>query len=235
MAKSDGHDQVRKERGQEGPSIVQSNVVTSQDSLIIGEPSAEAFNVEGQHDDETFRSVETAEAAEHDAQEHATADRNVGSLADTAKRWKCVTCEKEFKTWQDLSAHRTYFMGYCLKPPHQLFVCCWCGKVCARRQGLQIHNRSHFVFVQNDMPWWAWACPEEGCTMCLPGGDQPYATRDQVEAHMLRTHESVQPWDCQALLILGKDFPCLFKGCREPQHTLEKLKRHMKSHVKRIP
>ncbi|KAK3951623.1 hypothetical protein QBC32DRAFT_159705 [Pseudoneurospora amorphoporcata] len=51
---------------------------------------------------------------------------------------------------------------------------------------------------------------------------------------MLRTHEFMQPWDCEALPVSGEDFPCPLKDCKKPQNTLEELKRHMKSHRKNI-
>ncbi|KAK1783244.1 hypothetical protein QBC45DRAFT_126982 [Copromyces sp. CBS 386.78] len=49
---------------------------------------------------------------------------------------------------------------------------------------------------------------------------------------MVRTHEFMQPWDCEALPVLGEDFPCPLNDCKKPQNTLEELKRHMKSHKK---
>ncbi|KAK1783245.1 hypothetical protein QBC45DRAFT_126989 [Copromyces sp. CBS 386.78] len=106
MAGSDGHGQVLKERGQKEPLNLQSNVVAPEGSPFTGEPFVESFNVEGQHDDKASGSVETAEAADHDAQGHPIEDRNVGFVADTAGVWKCVTCGAEFITSYDLSTHR---------------------------------------------------------------------------------------------------------------------------------
>lgn len=111
-------------------------------------------------------------------------------------------------------------------------ACRWCiAKSFAGPRGLSVHKTKHHYVddaVRSDAPC---VCPEEGCTEI-----QDPLPRDTVWMHMISRHDYVH-FDRDPLWVpevpdrMG--YRCPFTECTTRVHSLEELRRHVKSHESR--
>ncbi|KFB51834.1 AGAP000507-PA-like protein [Anopheles sinensis] len=128
---------------------------------------------------------------------------NMKSMRDhrcTRNMQKCSDCEKEFKWWTELVAHRR------LEHPTK-HRCSDCSKVFHTKRSLKIHARRHLPDDEREV----FECPHEGCPRF-------YEHRRNLYFHVRAKHEGL------------KKFVCTEEECGLVLATQQKLDLHMKLH-----